>query len=181
MSVRPCRSSTLSVYPSDLNFFNIGARVGRGGPCSRDGASNSTAFLNLRWACSRRITCRALYSAMDKLFLFRGSFSRRRSRQSLRTSLIAGSCCSRLVFPRFTALRAMADLAMAVVSVPSAAMNCCVGPVHLVSRASWHAVVPFWLKGQRTACLCAWRLPRASPETTRLIRGEGSRAGKLAW
>ena len=148
MSVRPCRSSTRTVVRPQ--FSSVGARVGGGGSCSRDGAPVSTAFSNLRSAGLRRITCRALYSAMDKLFLFRGSFSRRRSRQSLRTSLTVESCCSRRVCPRFTALHAMADFAIAVVSVPSARMNWCeaesvlgksVGPVHLVRRASWHAVV----------------------------------------
>ena len=125
MSVRPCRSSTLSVVPSDFNFSNIGARVGGGGPCKRDGAPISTAFLNLSSACLRRITCRALYSAMDNIFLFKNSFSRRRSRQILRTSINAGSRCSKHVFPRFTARHAVADLAMVVVSVPSAGINVC--------------------------------------------------------
>ena len=58
-------------------------------------------------------------------FLFRGSFSRRRSKQILRTSVIAGLCCSRRVVPRFTARHAMADFAMAVVNVPSAGMRWC--------------------------------------------------------
>ena len=84
-----------------------------------------SVHMNVRSACLRRITCRALYSAMDKFFLFRGSFSRRRSKQILRTFLIAGLCCSRRVFPRFTAPHAMADFAMAVVSVPSAGMRWC--------------------------------------------------------
>ena len=117
MSVRPCRSSTLSVVPSALNVSSVGARVGSGGPCSRDGASIATA-LNLRSACLRRITCRALCNAMDIFFSSRGSFSRRRSKQNLRTSLIVGSCCSRRVFPRFTAPHAKAFFAIAVVSVP---------------------------------------------------------------
>ena len=114
----PADLPPFSVVPSDLNFSNVGARVGDGGPCKRDGAPITTAFLNFRSACLRRITCRALQSAMDSIFLFRCSFSRRRSTQSLRTSINAGSCCSRHAFPRCTALHAMADLVMAVVSVP---------------------------------------------------------------
>ena len=114
------RSSTLSVVPSDLKISNIGARVAGGGPCKRDGAPVATVFLNLRSACSRRITCRVLYSAMDNLFHFKGSFSRRRSTLSLRTSINAEWCCSRHVFLRFAVLHAMAHSAMAVVGVPSA-------------------------------------------------------------
>ena len=50
------------------NFSRIGARVGGGGPCSRDGAPTSTAFLNLGSACLRRINGRVLCNAMDNLF-----------------------------------------------------------------------------------------------------------------
>ena len=142
-------SVNLSVVPSVWSQL-LRDRSESGGPCKRDGAPASTAFLNLRSACLRRSTCRARHSAMDKLFLFRGSFSRRRSSQSLRTSLVVGSCCSKRVFPRFTAFHTMGDFAIAVVSVPRARMNWCeaepflgksVGPVHLLRRASWHAVV----------------------------------------
>ena len=65
MLVRPSRSSTLSTVPSSPNFSSIGARLGGGGPCKRDGAPASNAFLKLRSVCSRRISWRALYSAID--------------------------------------------------------------------------------------------------------------------
>ena len=112
-------------------------------------ASVMAAFLKWRSACLRRITCRALYRAMDNLSFVRCPFSQRRSRQSLRTFINAGSCFSRHAFPRFTAPHAMADLAMAVVSGPSVGMDLCdavsilvrsVGPVHLVSRTENNVV-----------------------------------------
>ena len=55
MSVRPCKSSTLSVMPSSHTFSRIRARVGGGGRCTRDGAPSSAAFLKLRSVCLRRI------------------------------------------------------------------------------------------------------------------------------
>ena len=99
MLVQPSRSSTLSVVPSAHNFSRIGARVGGGGPCMRDGAPASTAFLKLRSVCFRRIGWRALFSAIDNLFLLGGSFSQRRSTPSPRTSNHIGSCCFGPAFP----------------------------------------------------------------------------------
>ena len=60
-----CAGSTLSIVPSSPNFSSIGARVGGGGSCKRDGAPASNAFLKLRAVCSRRMSWRALYSAID--------------------------------------------------------------------------------------------------------------------
>ena len=93
----------------------------------------------------RRVTCRALYSAMSSGARFRDDVPDRIfALQSMRDRAV------RDTFPRFIAPHAMADLAMAVVSVSSArtklgdavsVLGKSVGPVHLVSRASRHAVV----------------------------------------
>ena len=125
MSVRPCRSSTHSVVPSDLNFSNTGARVAGGGPCKRGGASISIAFLNQDGPFTPHHLSSSEAVRWTSYFLFKGSLSRLRSTQSLGTSVNAGSCCSRHAFPRFTAPHAMADLAMAVVNVPSVGTNLC--------------------------------------------------------
>ena len=97
--VRPYRSSTLSVVPSGPNFSRIGARVGSGGPCKRDGAPALTTFEKLRSVCLRRVNCRALYNATGQFSLFRDPFHSKRSTPSLRTSIHTGSCCSRPAFP----------------------------------------------------------------------------------
>ena len=134
MSVRPCRSSTLSVVPSDLNFSNIGARVGGSDPCNRDGAPISACLCAVRGTIFFPSRAPFQDDVPDRVFALPS----------------VQDHADRDMFPTLHYSPRNADFPMAVVSVPSAGINLCdavsvlgksVGPVHPVSRASWHAVV----------------------------------------
>ena len=131
-------------------FSKIGALVGGGGPFKCAGATNSVSSLNCRSACFRRITCRARRRAMEKFSRFKGFFPRRRSKQFFCNSVIVGSRGCRRHVRHLAAPHLIADVAIAVVAVPSAGTNSCeamsslgksTGPVHRRRSASSQGIV----------------------------------------
>ena len=122
MLVRPSRSSTLSSAP---NFSRIGARVGGGGPCKRDGAPASTAFLKLRSVCFRRISWRALYNAIDNFSSSGDPFRSDVLLQVYALPTTSDHAVLGLLSHASQFLMRWKTLAMAVVSVPSAGTSSC--------------------------------------------------------
>ena len=110
------------------------------------------ASLHRRVACFRLIFCRALCSAMERVFRYTGSFCRPRSRHSLRISTIVSSCGSRCSFfvKKISEPYFAAECAVALVnSHYSGDCICMIGlilekstaPVHWMRRACSHGVL----------------------------------------
>ena len=147
MSVPPCRCSTCSVLPVSSTPSKNGALVFGGGPFRSDGAPNCVASLHRRISCFRLIFCRALCSAMERVFRFTGTFSRLRSKHYLRISIIASSCGSRYDFlffaePNFPAACAIAFVTALKSGVCSGKLGSLLGkstaPVHRIRRTCSH-------------------------------------------